>query len=358
MDRRTLWGTVGALGTPLGAVVSALIVNGIIIHLSGQSPTAAFEALLDGAFGSRYSLSETLLKTCPLLFTGLAVALAFRCGVWNIGAEGQLYMGALSAAWIGTSISSTPGFILLPLILLVSFISGGLWAGIAAILKIKRGVQEVISTIMLNFVAIQIASWAVHGPLMEKAGKFPQSDAVYEAARLSRIAPPTRLHAGVILALVLACFAYFLLYKTVLGYRIRSVGLNPQAARYAGIKVEQNILLTMLISGGLAGIAGAVELVGLTYRLYEKFSPGYGYTAIAVALLGRLNPIGVIFSSFLFGAMNAGAGNMQRAAGVSSVMVYVIQATIIFFVVGYEGWRKGAYRRTFWEKMGRKRTNQ
>jgi simple sugar transport system permease protein len=196
-------------------------------------------------------------------------------------------------------------------------------------------VNEVIGTIMLNFVALYTVSFVVHGPLMEAKKQFPQTDAVTESVQLVRLFPPTRLHTGFFYALLTACVLYVLLFRTTFGYRIRAVGLNPTASRYAGINVPFHIIAAMGVSGGLSGFAGAIELLGVTYRLYEDFSPGYGYTAIAVALLGNLHPFGVILAALLFGALNAGAGAMQRTAGVSAVMVSIIQAVVIFALVGY-----------------------
>jgi simple sugar transport system permease protein len=320
----------------LFAIIIALLAGGGLMALFGYHPVIAYVALFDGAFGSLYGLSETCVKTCPLLITGLGVALAFRCGVWNIGADGQFLVGATLAAWLGVAGSGLPGWILYPVIIIFSFMAGGIWAGVASVLKATRGVSEVIGTIMLNFIALYCVSFAVHGPLMEAKKQFPQSDAVAESVQLSRFLPPTRLHTGVLYALIAAGLLYIILFRTTFGYRIRAVGLNPTASAYAGIDVPFHIIAAMGVSGGLAGCAGVVELLGVTYRLYGDFSPGYGYTAIAVALLGNLHPFGVILAALLFGALNAGAGAMQRTAGVSAVMVSVIQAIMIFTLVGYK----------------------
>ncbi|MBI4553210.1 MAG: ABC transporter permease [Candidatus Latescibacteria bacterium] len=316
------------------AVVSAFGIGALIIRAAGYDAGVALGALLDGAGGSWYSLSETLLRSCPLLLTGLAVAFAFRCGAWNIGAEGQFLVGALAAAWAGPHCDGWPGYVATPFLLLLGACCGSIWGGIAGLLRVRRRVQEVISTIMLNFVAIQLVSYAVHGPLMESTGQFPQTSPIAEAARLTRWFPPTRLHAGVFLAALCAGLLHVLLFRTVFGYAVRAVGLNATAARSAGIDVPMTVLGAMCVSGGLAGLAGAVELSGITYRLYEDFAGGYGYTAIAVALLGRLHPAGVVFSALLFGALETGASGLQRTAGISSVLVYVIQALILLFVVG------------------------
>lgn len=323
--------------SPFLVLISALIINALIILACGYNPIVAFRALFEGAFGNAYSFGTTLLKSCPLLLTGLAVAFSFRCGVWNIGAEGQFLMGALMAAWAGVALGNLliPKVALSSVVLLLGGAFGGIWALIAAILKVKRNAQEVITTIMLNFIALELVSFAVHGPLQESAGMYPQTDAISEQVQLWRLLPQIRLHIGIPTAIVLALALSVVLFKTAFGYQIRAVGLNPTAARYAGINVSKNILLSMFISGGVAGLAGAIELCGVTYRLYERFSPGYGYTAIAVALLGKLHPIGVIFSALLFGALEAGSSSMQRVAKVPAVLTFVTQATVIFFVLAY-----------------------
>jgi len=317
------------------ALTVALLLSTFIVLLAGANPIVAFAALGDGAFGSLQGLSETGVKACPLLIAGLSVAMAFRAGIWNIGAEGQLLLGAVVMAWLGAYPWVT-GWVGLPVALAGAAIAGGLWALIAGVLKVTRNVNEVISTIMLNFIAVGLVSYLVHGPLMESAGRYPQSEAIVDAMRLARIVPALRLHAGVPFAIVIAALCNVLLFRTVIGYQLQAVGGNAEAARLAGIRPERCILLTLMISGALAGLGGAIEVSGTTYRLYERFSPGYGFTAIAVALLGRLHPLGVIFAALLFGALDAGSNSMQRVAGVSSVLVDVMQAVVILCLVAGE----------------------
>jgi simple sugar transport system permease protein len=317
----------------LAATAVALALGAGVIAAAGADPIVAFSALLEGAFGSAEGCSEVAVKTCPLLLTGIAVALAFRAGIWNIGAEGQLLAGAAAMAWLGDA-RSVPGWAAIPTGLAVSASAGALWAGGAAYLKVRRNVSEVIATIMLNFVAAGLVGYLVHGPLMEGAGQYPQTDAVELALRLPRLAPPARAHAGILIAIVAAAACHVLLFRTVLGYQMRALGLGREAARLAGIRIGRLTWATLLLSGGLAGLAGGVEVSAVTYRLYERFSPGYGFTAIAVALLGRLHPAGVVLAALLFGALEAGSNAMQRAAGVSSVVVSVIQATVILSLLG------------------------
>ncbi len=322
------------------ALAGALTVSALIIAVSGHSPAAAFGALISGAFGSLDSLSGVAVKTCPLLLAGLAMAVSFQAGVWNIGAEGQLLMGALAMAVLGMHGVALPAWLDLGVDLVVAAVAGALWSGIAGALKLRRNVNEVISTIMLNFVALGLISYLVQGPLMEAGGRYPQSDVILPGLWMPRLAPPYRLHVGLLLALLIAASLQGLLYRTVAGYEMRAAGLNPQAARLAGIDVGRRLLFALMLSGALAGLAGAIEVSAVTHRLYEHFSPGWGFTAIAVGLLGRLSPAGVIVAAFFFGALDAGSNAMQRVAGVSSVLVAIIQATVIFFLVALERGRR------------------
>lgn len=318
------------------AVVLGGVVSAVVITLAGADPILAFSALLEGAFGSLDGLSEVGVKSCPLLLTGLAVALAFRAGVWNIGAEGQLLAGAICTAWAGACLSGWPAWCGLPLVLAGSAVAGGAWAGVAALLKTRRDVNEIIATIMLNFIALGVLSYLVQGPLMETAGAYPQTDALPPEMRLPRLVGGSRVHFGLLIALAVAAFHYVLLFRTVAGYEVRATGANAAAAQLAGIDVRRNVLLAFVLSGAMAGLAGGVEVSAVTYRLYERFSPGYGFTAIAVALLGRLHPGGVVVAAFLFGILEAGSNSMQRAAGVSSVLVSAVQGTVIFTLLAAE----------------------
>src|SRR5262249_10805283 len=303
-----------------------------IISISGHSPVTAFSALADGAFGGADSLSEVAVKTCPLLLTGLAVAVSFQAGVWNIGAEGQLLMGALAMAALGTRGARIPAWLGLTIYLAAAGACGAVWAGVAAFLRVRRNVNEVISTIMLNFVALGLVGYLVQGPLMEAGGSYPQSDAILRDLWMPRWAPH-RVHLGVVIALLAAVVLQALLYRSVAGYEMRAAGLNREAARLAGIDVNGRVLLALMIRGALAGLAGGIEVSAVTHRLYERFSPGWGFTAIAVGLLGRLSPAGVVVAAVFFGALDAGSNAMQRVAGVSSVLVSIIQATVIVFLV-------------------------
>ncbi|HHY38670.1 MAG TPA: ABC transporter permease [Clostridia bacterium] len=335
-------GRVSAL--PILAMAFALTLGAVVIYAAGYSPSLAYEAVWQSTFGSKVYFADTLVKTVPLIFTGVAVAIAFRGSVFNIGAEGQFLMGALAASWAGVALGGLPGPLPLLSVLLIGLVAGGLFGALAGFLKARLGVSEVISTIMLNYVAMRLVGFAVTGPLKEVGGANPQTARIAPNAMLGIIVQGTRLHWGFFLALLVAVLAYYLLFKTTFGFEVQAVGYNPVAAGCSGINISRNIVLTMFLSGGLAGLGGAVELSGVSYRLYEAFSPGYGYDAIAIALLAGNNPVGVLFTSFLFGALRSGSNMMQRSAGISSVFVYVFQALVVFFVAAFAVRRPAAMR--------------
>jgi simple sugar transport system permease protein len=300
----------------------------------------ALIALLSGSLGSAAGWVSTLRETAPLLVTGLAVALAFRGGVWNIGAEGQLLAGALCATAVATRLlEGAPALLLLPAAVLAGALGGALFGALAGLLRAARGVSEVISTILLNFVASSLVALAIHGPLQEAARAYPKSDPF--PAMLPSFG---RVHAGLLAALLLALLLYALLFRTPFGFRLRAVGLAPTAARFAGISPERIAVTTLALSGALAGFAGAVEVAGVTGQLYEGLSAGTGYTAIAVALLARLHPLWVIPSALFFGALEAGAAAMQREAGVPAVVTQVVQGSVILLAAGVSIRRRAAPR--------------
>jgi simple sugar transport system permease protein len=296
--------------------------------------------MVRGAFGSYYAItSATMVRMVPLGFAGLAVSIAFRAGILNVGAEGQLLVGAAAATALAVPLTGVSPLLAIPLMLAGGAIAGALWAGVAGLLRLRFGVLEVISTIMLNFVALYLTGWLVRGPLQEPTRINPQSVSLPEALHLPVLLEGTRLHAGVPLVVVVAVGAWWWLSQTASGFRVRAVGANVFAAQSAGgIAVGRTVFGAFLLSGLLAGLGGAVEYTGITYALYENFSPGYGYTAIAVALLARLHPIGVVGTALLFGALEAGANAMQRDAGVPSVVVSVVEALLILLIVAADRW--------------------
>ncbi len=322
-----------ALAAAAAATGAALAIVAAALALLGYAPGPALAALATGALGSAAGWTATLLKATPLLLTGLAVALSFRCGVWNIGAEGQFYAGALLATAVATRLlSEAPAWLLIPALVGAGAAGGALLGAVAGGLRAGRGVNEVISTILLNFVAIQMIALVVQGPLQEAARTYPQSDPLPVAAMLPAWG---RLHLGVAAAALLALATQLLIFRSAIGFRLRAVGLSPEAARFSGISPERYAVLAITLSGGLAGLAGAFEVAGVTGRLYEGLSPGYGYTAIAVALLARLHPLAVVPSALFFGALEAGAGAMQREAGVPSVVTEMVQGLVILLSIGF-----------------------
>lgn len=331
---------------PLLAVVAIGAALQLLLAAGGHDVGLALSALWRGAFGSHYAFfSGTLVRAVPLILAGLAVALAFRAGILNIGAEGQLLAGAGAAAAVGIVLGDRLGILAVPAVLAAGALLGAAWAGIAALLRARFGVLEVISTIMLNFVALYGVGWLVHGPLQEPSNIYPQSLPLPPAARLPVVMPGTRLHLGFPLAVAAAAVAWYALRHTAAGFRVIMTGANPDAARSAGgIRTDRTMAGVFLASGALAGLAGASEVSGVTFALYENLSPGYGYTAIAVALLARLEPWLVVPSGILFGALEAGAAAMQRDAGVPASVVTVVEAAVILLVLaatelrGSRGW--------------------
>jgi ABC-type uncharacterized transport system permease subunit len=321
-------------------VATTLAATALLLALGGYDERVALVALWTGSLGSWYSFtSATLVRAIPLMLSGCAVAVAFRAGVFNIGAEGQLLAGAAAAAAVALAVPQL-GAAALGLALVVGAAAGAGWAGIAAALRARFGVLEVISTIMLNFVALYAVSYLVRGPLQEPTHAYPQTSPIAEAVQLGRLPGAGRLHVGLVLALATVGVAGWMLRHTAAGFRLRAVGESVSAAASAGqIDVGAVIMRAFLVSGALAGLAGAVEVLGVTYALYENISPGYGYTAIAVALLAGLDPWRVVLSATLFAALEAGAGAMQRDAGVPSTLVSIVEALLILAVVGAQALR-------------------
>jgi general nucleoside transport system permease protein len=338
---------LGPILTALAAVGAGFVVLAIGLAASGYDPVVALGALGRGAFGSWYAFgSATLVRAIPLILLGLGVALAFRGGALNIGAEGQFYAGAIAATWVGIHVAAWPSGLAIGAVWGAAAVAGVLWISVPVFLKMRFGVMEVISTLLLNFVAEAAVSYAVTGPLQEAKRVYPQSDPIAASARLPLL-PGSRLHGGIIVAVVLAVILWVLFTRTRWGFRLKAAGLSPEAARVSGgIPVLRVVAGALLWSGALAGLGGGVEISGVTYTLFQNLSPGYGFTAIAVALLARLNPLGIILTGTLFGALEAGAQGMQREAGVPAVAVQVAEATIILAVLLAEVLARRAAART------------
>jgi general nucleoside transport system permease protein len=311
--------------------------------LSGDNPLVAYRGLWEGAFGSGRAWATTVRKMVPFALAGLSVAVAFKAGLFNIGAAGQFLMGSVFSVFIGINFEGLPAFIHLPLALLFGILGGMLWGAIPGILKVYTGAHEVIVTIMLNYVAALFAGWTVYaggtqgqrpGPLWDPtAGAISETPDVLMSARIPWLfEPPYRVHYGVFIALLAVIFVWWLIYKTTIGFEIRTVGQNLRAARYAGMRVNWVLIFTIALAGGLAGLAGAIETLGLNHKFAPEFGGGVGFDGITVALLGQTHPFGVLLASFLFGAMDAGAARMQFQSGVAADIIQVIQALILAMV--------------------------
>ncbi len=328
---------------------------GVVLEASVKKLELAYSALISGGLGSPAAIWEglrtwiqtgdnskfitslegidrTLVYSTPYIFAGLAVALGFRCGLFNIGVEGQLFIGAMAATYVGYSIKGLPMLIHLPLALSAGALAGALWSAIAGFLKAYTGAHEVVTTIMLNYVAFRLSDYMLTGP-MKRSGFNPVSPPVEKSAWLPKLAPdPLRFHAGFFLALAVAYFVYWFLWKSTWGFEIRTVGANPNAAKYAGMSIAKNFILAMAISGALAGLSGTSEILGVNHFMAQAFSSGYGFDSIALALLGKSHPVGVVLASLLWGFLRAGATRMQSAAGIPIDIVQIIQGMVIVFV--------------------------
>lgn len=333
-----LWGLM-----PLFATLTALLVGAVMLLILGANPLEAYSAMLKGAFGSPNAVADTLVKATPLLFVGVGICIAFRGGVLNIGGEGQLVAGAVAATALALFLPHWPGWAIIPLCLIVGFLAGAIWGGIAGALRAYLNVNEILSTIMLNMIAVQGMNFLLRGPLMDpvqiESGSFiPQTARFSTTTDLPRLVP-TRLHAGAALAVILAILIYIFLWRTTIGYRIRAVGLNPDASRAAGINVKRYMMLSLVLSGALAGLGGAVQVLGLHHRMFTDgsatgFTGGAGFNGIVAALFGKLHPLGTIPASVLFGALLVGANQMQRAVQVPSSFITALNGLVVVFVVG------------------------
>ncbi len=335
---------------PVAAVALALLVGaGMLVALKAD-PLKAYSAMLQGAAGNVSGITQTLVKATPLLLVGLGVAIAFRGGVINIGGEGQLIVGALATTAVALALPEWPGAILLPLALAAGIAGGAAWGGVPGVLKARLGVNEILSTIMMNQIAIQLANYLLREPMIDPAEiargtRIAQSAQLPQQVWLVRLVPRTLLHGGAVIALVMAVLVYLFLWRTTIGYRIRAVGLNPEAAQYAGIRVPLYQALALILGGAFAGLAGAVEVLGVQHRMMEGLSGGYGFSGIVAALFGKLHPLGVIPASILFGGLLVGADKMQRAVQVPSALIGALQGLVVLFVVSSDIWARYRARR-------------
>ena len=336
---------------PVMAMLAALLIGAVMLLFLKANPFEAYAAMLNGVFGSVSGITQSLVKATPLLLVGLGICIAFRASVINIGAEGQIIAGALMATWFSLQFRAWPGWLLLPTTMMMGFIGGAVWGFIPGILKARLDVNEILSTVMMNAIAVQLMNLMIRSLLMDPAGVtagtyLAQSERLPEQVWLPRLVPQTSLHAGAIIAVVLAVVVYIFLWRTTIGYRIRAVGLNPDAARYAGIRVPVYQALSLTLAGGFAGLAGVVEVIGVQHRLLEGITSGYGFSGIVAALFGGLHPLGLIPASWLFGSLLVGADKMQRAVQVPSALVDTMMGLVVLFVVGSALWsRRWAMRR-------------
>ncbi|WP_050779966.1 ABC transporter permease [Crocosphaera chwakensis] len=310
----------------------SLIVGAILIILIGENPLAAYKILFQESLFNYYGFANTLTKTSPLLLASLGILIALKGGQFNIGGEGQIYLGALGSTLVGLFINNLPSLLHIIFALTAAFLFGALWGIISGYLKAYRGINEVITTLLLNYIGINLISYLVHYPLADTNAPSAYSPLIAESAKLPILLPKTLAHAGIFIGILAMVFVGILLQKTIIGYQIEVVGLNPKAATYGGISVSKIILVVMGLSGGLCGLAGATEVIGLKYRLFENFSPGYGFNAIAIAFLSRGNIVGVLITSLFFGALLSGANVMQRSAEVPTTIVTIIQGLTLLFI--------------------------
>jgi len=326
-------GGLRAFGLAVMAVALALAVTAILIWFSGKNPLVAYEALVRGAIGSLDRIAFGLNKSTPYILAGVGVALCFRAKVINIGAEGQIAVGGIAATWMALNAAGLPGPVLIAAALVAACLGGAAWAAFAAIIRLKRGVHEVLCTLLLNFVGLLLVAEVLHGEMGEPGAGFPQSPLFERPAWLPKLLPGTDLHIGIIVAVVAAIAGHLLLWRTTFGFRLRVLGASPAAAAYAGVSFPRCAFGVMALAGALAGIAGGIEVLGVHYRLIEGFSLGFGFNAVAVALLASVNPIAVLPAGLFLGFLEAGALSMQREVGVPSSLVFVIEGLTMVFVL-------------------------
>lgn len=318
---------------PLISIIISLIISSIFLIIAKINPLNAIIGIFIGALGSKFSIYETIVKAIPIILTGTSVAIAFNGRFWNIGAEGQMYAGALGATWCGLLNLSIPKFIYIIFAIFIGFLFGSAWAFLPAFLKIKFKVDDVVTTLLLNFIMIYIVSAIVYGPWRDPISNWPQSPNLPENIIFPIIFPRSRVHIGIFIAIIFVILFYILIKKMKLGFEIKAVGSNIKASKYLGLNVSKIIIITAIISGGIAGLAGVNEILGLHYHLVDNFSPGYGYTGIVVAMLGRLEPIGVLLSSFFFASIITGSQVMSRVSGVNVYISDVIQGITLLVML-------------------------
>ncbi len=320
---------------PLLAIVFTFVITASLVLLVNANPLSAYYYFLIDPLSSRVSAIEVLVKSTPLILTGAAVTFAFVGGYWNIGAEGQLLMGATAATAIGLQMHGVPAWIAIPLMILGGFLAGMLWALAPALMRVKLAIDEVVTTLLLNSVALLIVSALLNGPWRDPISQWPQSPEIAPSAIFPKLIPRSRLHLGFILAVIVVILVWFVLTRTAFGLRMRAVGMGSSAARFAGINVDRTMLISALVSGGIAGLAGVTEVAGIHYHLIDAISGGHGYTGIIVATLGTLNAWGVLLAALFIGLIDTGAQTVSRALGVPVYLGDVIQAALLLVTLGF-----------------------
>lgn len=323
------------------SIVAALIIGALIMAANGRSPGLGYMALLNGAFGSKYNLANTFAKTVPLILTGLATAISFESGIFNIGGEGQLYLGAFAAAYVGFTFQSLPKGVGIILAILFAAAIGGLYAFIPAVLKVKYKIDEVITTIMLNSVAVLLTDYLVNYPFATAGqGKMGATEMIADKFQFTRLVRLSTLNTSVFFMLGISIVMYYIMKKTSWGYDFKMTGQNERFAKYGGVKTEKQMIVAMVISGALCGIAGAFEVFGIHYRFLQNISPGYAFDGMLVAMIVKNSPLGILIMSIFFGGLKTGSISMENATSIPSELVLVIQSIIILFLAGETGFKK------------------
>ncbi|QEK13051.1 ABC transporter permease [Crassaminicella thermophila] len=322
------------------SMAAALFIGVLIMLANGRNPITGYSALVIGALGSKYSIATTLAKTVPLILTGLATAISFKTGIYNIGGEGQLYLGAFIAAYIGFTFTKLPGIIGILLAILASAVVGGFYAYIPALLKVYYKIDEVITTIMFNSIAILLTDYLVNYPFAADQGKMGGTNMIASVFKLTKLVKLSKLNTSIFFTAFIALVIYYMMQKTSIGYNFKMVGQNPYFANYGGVNAKKQMVLAMIISGALCGIAGAFEVLGVHYRFLQNISPGFAFDGMLVSLIVKNNPLGVIFMSIFFGVLKTGSISMEQATSIPSELVLVIQSIIILFIAGESGFKK------------------
>lgn len=321
------------LAIPFVSAVAALLLGVIIIQLTGNSAVEAYTYMFNGAFGTFHNICEVFVLSVPLIFTGLAITFAYRSGMYTIGVDGQLIIGATAASWCITSFPELNGAILITVGILLGMITGGIWGVLAGALKAYRKVNEIVSTLLMNYIALYFVNYLFSGPLASESSKIPQTEKIVDSAKLPILFSGTRLHIGILIAIATTFIIYYILFKTAWGMKFRSVGINQLASNNNGINVKKYMITSMFISGAISGLAGTVELLGTQFKIQDGFCTDFGFDGIAIALIGQLNPIGVIIAALFFGVLNVGSNSMELMTNVPSSIANIIQGIIIVFVV-------------------------